>query len=242
MQEFLMYKRKVEKERPMLTASPRLISVDGIEGVGKTTIISLLAELLEKKYGKENVVLVKVTNLKGGSKQERLANALTSRELSEETKNRIWLTGTNRAYEEKIVPAIEAGKIVLMDRSELDLLRYAVEDGDPALIEGRKRRIADGSITHRYWPGHRVLLNGETHDIHENLSERGSLITTGLLDESDVTKRLKAEQKAEQMILGMEHCGKQTVIRVSNKRVEDPAKRARYLGELAGRIFEKIIV
>lgn len=240
MEKFLMYKRNVEKERPMLTTIPRLISVDGIEGVGKTTIVQMLAQALEEKYGKDKVLLVKVTNLKGGEKQERLADALKTRELSEETVNRVWLTGTNRAYEEKIVPAIEAGKIILLDRSELDLLRYAIEDGNPALIENRQKRIADGSITHRYWAGNRILLDGDSRDIYANLVERKSLITTGLLDENAVIKRLAAEKKAEKIILEMEHEGKQVVIREQNKRIEDIAQRSVYLKSLTEKILEQI--
>jgi hypothetical protein len=237
-----MYKRKVEKERPMLTAVPRLISVDGIEGVGKTTIVQILTNLLEEKFGKENVLSVKVTNLKGSSKQEKLSNVIGTRKLSENTINTLWLAGTNRAYEQRIVPAIETGKIIILDRSELDLLRFAIESGDPALIEERKKNIADGSITHRYWAGNRVLLNGEVPDIYKNLEKRNSLVSTGLLTEAAVAKRLEAEKKAEKMILDMEYSGEQVVIQEKNKRVEDLTERKRYLEELTKKIFDRIKV
>lgn len=37
-QKFIEYKRSVEKERPFLTAEPNLITIDGIDGAGKSTI------------------------------------------------------------------------------------------------------------------------------------------------------------------------------------------------------------
>lgn len=240
MREFLEYKNRIEKERPQLTATPRLIAVDGIEGVGKTTIIHMLASLLRKRYGVENIVVAKVANLKGSPKQEKLSKIVGKSGLRDSVAHKFYIAGANRAYEELIVPAIDAGKIVLVDRSELDLLRYAIESGDPQMIEERKKHIQDGTVTHRLWPGHRILLSGEASDIYTNLIERHALISTGLLNLQDIGDRLKIEEAAESMIQAMKFVGNQVIIRASNKRIEDHGKKRRYLEELAERIMGKI--
>ncbi len=70
-QKFIEYKRSVEKEHPQLTAEPRLITIDGVDGAGKSTITRKLVKKLQETFG-DKVVLVDITNLRGSPKQERL--------------------------------------------------------------------------------------------------------------------------------------------------------------------------
>jgi thymidylate kinase len=80
-QKFIEYKRNVEKERPQLTAEPRLITIDGTDGAGKSTIARKFVEKLQKSFGKDRVLLVDITNLRGSPKQKIL------REIAEHKKS-----------------------------------------------------------------------------------------------------------------------------------------------------------
>ena len=50
-QKFIEYKRSVEKESPFLTAEPNLITIDGVDGTGESTIARKLAEKLQERFG-----------------------------------------------------------------------------------------------------------------------------------------------------------------------------------------------
>jgi len=70
----------------------------------------------------------------------------------------LYAAGVNREYEEIIIPALNEGKIVIVDLSKVDLLRYAIEHDNKTSIKKRKKYIQDGSITHRLLVGNRIFL------------------------------------------------------------------------------------
>jgi len=53
----------------MLTAEPRLVTINGADGTGKSTSAKKLAEKLQERFGKDKVILVSGTKLEGGPKQ-----------------------------------------------------------------------------------------------------------------------------------------------------------------------------
>lgn len=174
-QQFIEYKRSVEKERPMLTIEPKLITIDGVDGSGKSTIAKNVFERLEERFGKGKVVLVDITNLRGSPKQERLRKIAEAESIAGDRLDKIYVAGVNRAYEEIIIPALKEGKIVVVDRSEIDLLRYSLEKEDQEAIERREKYIKEGTPTHRFWAGNRIFIETESKDILQNLSERKNL-------------------------------------------------------------------
>ncbi|MDP1709685.1 MAG: hypothetical protein Q8L21_02255, partial [Candidatus Komeilibacteria bacterium] len=72
MHESIEYKKSVEKERPILTAEPKIIAIDGIDGAGKTTLAKILSKKIAVRFGREVAVLK--FNLSGGPKQKNLAD------------------------------------------------------------------------------------------------------------------------------------------------------------------------
>lgn len=91
------------------------ITFEGVEGSGKTTQIKLLAEKLEKK-GYE----VFLTREPGGTRLgEKIRDLLLDPDnIDMDDRAEILLYAADRAQHvsEKIIPALEAGKIVLADR------------------------------------------------------------------------------------------------------------------------------
>lgn len=219
-QKFIEYKQGVEKERPFLTAKQNLITIDGVDGAGKSTIARKLAEKLQEYFGKDKVVLVDITNLRGSPKQEKLRRITKQESIAESRLDMFYAAGVNRAYEEIIIPALNEGKIVVADRSEADLLRYAIEHGDETSIEKRKKYIQDGTITHRLWAGNRIFLETDPKDAWENLRNRkhNSQYDPASLEETKVSD--KAQQEAEQYIESLSHTGETKIIKENILRIE----------------------
>jgi thymidylate kinase len=239
---FIDYKRKVERERPLLTIEPRLITIDGVDGVGKGTIAKRIFERLTEQLGKDRVSLVATVNFEGGLQQKRLGGIVKEDSVrsGKGRVDKIYAATTNRAYGEEIVPALQKGKIVIVDRSEVDGLRYALEKGDPELIEQRRQYLREGSLTHRLWAGNRVFVTASPEDVWENLSKRGQLSENDPRSLEEVKKRMNAEKQAEAEIAKIPHLGEVNIIRAENKRVESPDRRNEHLNALADEIIEQL--
>lgn len=239
-QKFVEYKRSVEKERPQLTAESRLITIDGVDGAGKSTITQKLVKKLQETFGKDKVALVDITNLHGSPKQERLLEVAKRKKITGKQLDAFYVAGINRAYEEIIIPALNERKIVVADRSEVDLLRYAIEHKDKTSIEKRKQYIQDGNITHRLWAGNRIFIGVDPKDAWENLRHRKR---NGQYDPSSLEEMEKsndAQREAQEYIESLPHIGYINVIKEKVVRVEDETKREKYLNTVVDRLVEDL--
>lgn len=239
-QEFIEYKQSVEKERPLLTIEPRLITVDGVDGAGKSTVTRKLAEKLRKRFGEDKVILVNITNFRGSPKQEKLGAITKQENINTLRLDALYVAGVNRAYEEVIIPALEQDKIVVADRSEIDLLRYALEYGDEESIEKRKKYIQDGTITHRLWAGNRIFLESNPEDVWENLKSRRNNSRYDPTSLEEVEANINAQHEAEKQIESLPYQGEMRIIREKVARIEDVAKREEYLDALAEKLSNSI--
>lgn len=240
-QQFIEYKHSIEKERPILTVEPRLITIDGVDGSGKSTIARKVFERLEEKFGKGKVVLVDITNLRGSPKQERLRKIAEVESMAGDRLDKIYAAGVNRAYEEIIIPSLKEGKIVVVDRSKIDLLRYALEKEDQEAIERRGKYLKEGTPTHRFWAGNRIFIEAESDDILQNLSERKNLSKYDPKNIEGIEKRIFAQQEAESRIMNMQHeSGDIKVVTKRNERIDDPKMKESYLDKLADEIVNDL--
>lgn len=237
--KFIEYKKEILKERPILTAESKLITIDGVDGSGKSTIARMLFEKLKKIYGDNSVVLFDITNLKGSPKQEKLKK-LEQIILKDDVINKIYATGVNRAYEELVSPALKENKIVIIDRSEVDLLRFAFENGDNKSVELRKKYIKEGDITHNLWAGNRIFIELEANDIWQNLLNRQNSSGYDPKSFEEVKERIKAEKQAENEVMEMPHNGQIKILREKNLRIEELHKRENYLNELIDRLINNL--
>lgn len=89
----------------------QLIVIEGLEGAGKTTII----ERLKKQFNKTNGVVV--TREPGGTEfGERLRKIILEQDLDPITELFLFEAARREHFVNVIFPALQAGKIVIMDR------------------------------------------------------------------------------------------------------------------------------
>lgn len=234
---FFEYKKSVEKERPLLTAEPRLITIDGVDGLGKSTIAKKLAKKLQEHFGEDKVTLVNVTKLSGSPKRERIGIRAKQENITLSKLRTYYIAGVKNAYEEVIIPALRDGKIVIADRSEVDLLRYALWRDDKKSIEERHEYIQDGTVTHGLWAGNRIFLESDANDTLSNLNRRENNSPYDPVSLEEVKANIDAQKEAERQIESLPHQGEIKITREKVVRVEDESEREEYLNKLTKRLF-----
>jgi dTMP kinase len=115
-----------------------LIIVDGIDGAGKTTQVNLLTEALEKSG--ESVVRSKEPT--SGVWGKKLRDSATSGRMSLEDELHAFIKDRQEHVETLIRPALDAGKIVILDRYFYSTIAYQGARGaDAASVAGDMRSI-----------------------------------------------------------------------------------------------------
>ncbi len=90
----------------------RFISLEGGEGCGKSTLCLRLNELLEEK-GIEHII----TREPGGiASSEEMRSIIMNHELDRKSEVLLFAAARNEHLQQKILPALEAGKFVICDR------------------------------------------------------------------------------------------------------------------------------
>lgn len=101
------------------------ITVEGMDGSGKSTQVKLLAEHLRYVYGPENVV---VTREPGGTKIgeeiREVIHSLRNQEMASGTEFLLYNAARAQIVAQIIRPGLEQGKIVLCDRFADSTLAY----------------------------------------------------------------------------------------------------------------------
>ncbi len=95
-----------------MTGRGLLISVEGIDGTGKTTQVRLLKELLEE-HGRKAIVLKEPTQGRYG---KEIASRAAAGALTPEEELRLFMLDRAEDVRLNIKPALEADKVVIMDR------------------------------------------------------------------------------------------------------------------------------
>lgn len=117
-----------------------LIAIEGIDGAGKSTQSLLLKRALEQR-GYDVVLLKEPTDGVWGSKVRRLAQL--GRCVSPEEELELFLKDREENAKQHILPALEGGRVVIMDRYYPSSMAYQGALGiDPQLIRERSERIA----------------------------------------------------------------------------------------------------
>lgn len=235
LQKFIEYKRNVETERRLLTVDSHLITIDGVDGSGKSSIARKLVKKLQERFGENNVILADITNFRGSDKQERLG--VLSKQGGGCSLDMLYAAGVNRAYADVIVPALKRGAIVVVDRSEVDLLRYAIERSSQDLIKKRIVYIEDGTLTHRLWAGVRIFIESTPSDVLENLKQRKTNSCYDPTSFKEVEASINAQLESEKQVEALPHTGEVKILREQVIRVADESEREKYLDELVDKLF-----
>jgi thymidylate kinase len=223
-----------------LVVYPTLLAVDGPDGSGKSDLSGRIAQRLSELYGADKVVSLDITNLKGSPGQEKLKHVLKEGGVSQTHENRLYAAGVNRAYKELVVPALQAGMIVVLDRSEVDLIRFATESQNEVSLQDRKRYIESGIMTIGYWAGNRIFVSSTAQDIWANLAARGNMTKYDPQIFEEVEKRVNSAIQAEQYITNINANYPVNMIRIQNERQAQPEKIDEYMSQLAQSAVEKL--
>lgn len=232
------------RQYAQLTVIPHLVTIDGPDGSGKSSLSSEVASLLGDIHGEENVLLVSPTNVHGSVNQDRLSTLLhtASTPISSNRMNDIYVAGINRAYGDVIVPALHQGRIVVCDRSEVDLLRFVLESHNELSIDHRLQFVSDGTMTHGVWAGNRVFVSATPKELWENIQIRGAMSPYDPHSLDDAKRRLFYEEVSERMIENIPCRGTVTCVHVQNTRIEDTERRAQHLHQLASSVVKQLVL
>ncbi len=123
-----------------MTGRGLLISVEGIDGTGKTTQVQLLKKWFEE-HGRNAIVLKEPTQGPYGKEIARRASAGTLKDPVEEL--RLFMLDRMEDVREHILPALEEGKVVIMDRYYQSNMAYQGARGlDVNKIKEENERFA----------------------------------------------------------------------------------------------------
>ena len=116
-----------------------LIVIEGIDGTGKSTQATMLAEAL-RKSGREVVQSFEPTNGPWGKK---LRESATTGRLSIEDELEYFINDRREHVEQLIIPTIESGGIVILDRYYFSTMAYQGARGiDPQAIRVKNETFA----------------------------------------------------------------------------------------------------
>ncbi len=175
--DFVNYKNFLENKYPKLHTEYRLITVDGVDGCGKSYVSEAIASELRKKFGDDQVVIVDVTHFQGTLGQEKIGEEREKKKRKKLPLNDslAYMSTVNRAYIEAIWPLLEQDKIVIVPRSELNLIRYSIEHSDknPEMMKNEMQTLLSGAMTHKLFAGNRIFINVTPEDQMAMLELRG---------------------------------------------------------------------
>ena len=254
-EDFIKRKNEFKKSHEGLISEPRLITFDGPDGVGKTEISKKVIGFLKEKLirnGKspDDIIYFKYTSLIDTESQKNLDKNI--RKCKDEKTGswdqekiihilKLFSAKLNRSYNDHILPLIKQGKIVILDRSEIDLLRSGLEWGDQNFLDKIIEYIKNGTITHGITAGNRIFVSSSPNDTFKNLSERKDpLSPNDPKSPEEAMIRHENQKKAEKLFTEtFNQKGVQT-IKIENRRVENEEEKNAQLDKIAKEIIDKL--
>jgi thymidylate kinase len=239
-----------------LRTNPRLISIDGPDGAGKTSLIKEVLEKLKEKNKKENknledIIYVKYIDYTDTKSQKRIKELIHKENQKDEKDKDIekilkfWGTRLNRAYQDHIIPELKKGKTILLDRSEVDIVRGAIEWCSENTVNKFMKYLESGTLTGGVIAGNRIFVSGSPEESWKNLKNR--VLVTGHSTHNDpksleeMENRIKNEKKAEEIISKIRTKNEQSnIIKISNPRIENETEREVQIKKIAQEIIEKL--
>lgn len=169
-------------EPPLHTPAGRrglFIVLEGIDGTGKSTQAKRLGEWFESQ-GREVVLSREPTDGPWGRK---LRESASTGRLSAEDELQYFLNDRRQHVEEKIAPALAAGKVVILDRYYFSTMAYQGSRGfDPAEIRRKNEQFAPV-------PDLLLILDLDVTTAHQRIGHRGD--STNEFEKKDSLERCR---------------------------------------------------
>jgi dTMP kinase len=193
------------------------IVIEGIDGTGKSTQASRLGEWFEKQ-GREVVLSREPTDGPWGRKLRE--SAATGR-LSPQDELEYFLNDRRQHVEEKIKPALAAGKVVILDRYYFSTMAYQGARGfDPAEIRRMNEEFAPV-------PDLLLILDLDVDAAHGRIGHRG--------DSANEFEKKESLERCREIFLSLENEAFTRVVD-SSGTLEEVSARIRIVFENAGLI------
>lgn len=139
------------------------IVIEGIDGTGKSTQAKRLGEWYEAQ-GREVVLSFEPTKGPWGTK---LRESMTAGRLNAEEELELFIKDRRQHVEELIQPALDAGKVVILDRYYFSTMAYQGARGfDPQAIRERNEAFAPR-------PDLLLILDLDVDTAHRRIGRRG---------------------------------------------------------------------
>lgn len=187
------------------------IVIEGIDGTGKSTQAKRLGEWFESQ-GREVVISREPTDGPWGRKLRE--SAATGR-LSPQDELQYFLNDRRQHVEEKILPALAEGKVVILDRYYFSTMAYQGARGfDPGTIRSMNEAFAPV-------PDLLLILDLDVETAHQRIGHRG--------DSANEFEKKESLERCREIFLSLKH---ETFVRVIDSHGD--------LDEVSGRIREAI--
>ena len=139
-----------------------LIAIEGIDGAGKTTIVKFLKDKL-KERGYDVVTFKEPTDSEWGSK---IRQAFRDHSPKPEDELELFLRDREWDVKHNILPALKAGKIVIMDRYYYSTIAYQGARGiDPEFIRKLNEKFPKPDLV--------IILDVKPETALERIKKRG---------------------------------------------------------------------
>jgi dTMP kinase len=153
----------MQPRKPSITPPGLFVVLEGIDGTGKSTQARRLGEWFEKQ-GREVVLSREPTDGPWGKK---LRESASTGRLSPQDELQYFLNDRRQHVDEKIAPALAAGKVVILDRYYFSTMAYQGARGfDPAEIRRMNEEFAPV-------PDLLVILDLDVDTAHQRIGHRG---------------------------------------------------------------------
>jgi dTMP kinase len=130
-------------------AGPKIIVIEGVDGAGKTTQINFLKEKLNPE---KNIFFREPGSTKSG---QEIRSVILDNILDAKTELLLFYSARNELILNEIIPALESGKNVIIDRFELSSYAYQIYGRKrPDLknfIDGLSKNIVPENFVDKYY-------------------------------------------------------------------------------------------
>lgn len=229
-------KQSLSLKRLFRTAN-NLITVDAPDGSGKGVIASLIWQQLSLIYGDNNVILVSPNRFDQSPQALEIGEKLKSQanlSPSSVRHNSHFMATTMVNYKMVISPALGAGKIVVVDSSEIRSLAYMLDRGSANAVKSTLRWIKSGRATAGILAGNRILVTVSPEDCLANINARGKRDYGDPVDYYEALRRAYCYTLSVLYLKGLKQDPPSHWISIDNPRVETDDVSV-YLNQLISR-------
>lgn len=200
-----------------------LITIDAPDGSGKGEIAGILAQQLSDIYGTERVLLTSPNRFDQSPQALRIGTKLKEKPWllpQSAHHNSHYMAALMLNYQNVILSALDLGKLVIIDSSEIRSLAYILDKGSIEAIESTIRWIKSGRATAGTLAGNRIVLCTGTEDCLANIRARGKQDYGDPINVAEATRRQHCYDSSVTLIKSLKQDNQTNWINVDNPRVK----------------------